>query len=282
METAQATPTPVAPAPTQAPVAPAPVETKPEVNLVTRASAVKFETPKEVTPPEFDVNEINKIADPAAKEYAEKAYKSFQRGFNSKFQELAELRKNYEAKINENSQWTPQKVQSMLQDPNFVQAAKQVVATQNPPNSGLTEEQYSALSDGEKARINQMESELSQLKQQNFQAVKVQEDTALKSKYANYSSDIVDVTINDLVQGKVRASREDIFKVLDYDDGIKRAYELGRQDERGTKQEKLNAASYESPSTVPVRETPQKTDKETDRAFLSRLFFANQEKYGKR
>ena len=272
METAQVAPTtqtPTATAPAQA--TPPVVEQKP-VDLVTRASAVKMEALKEVKEPEFDVNEISKIADPAAREYAEKAYKSFQRGFNQKFQEIAEIRKKFEAQEKENSQWTPQRVQSMLQDPNFVNAAKQVVATQNPQNSGLTDEQYSALSDAEKSRINQMESELVQLKQQNWQALRVQEDTVLKGKYANYAPDVVDTTVDSLVKGTVKATRESIWKYLDYDDAVKRAYELGKQDERGTKQDKINSMSYETGSVTPNREVPQKLPTESDRSFLQKLY----------
>lgn len=264
-----------------APTAEAPVQQQPQASptveqkpadLVTRASAVKLEQKKEIKEPEFDVKEIDKITDPTAKEYAEKAYKSFQRGFNQKFQELAEIRKKYEAEINQNSQWTPQRVQQMLQDKNFVEAAKQVIATQNPAGSGLTDEQYSALSESEKAEITQMREKLNALERQNHEAVKVQQDTELKSKYANYAPDIVDTTVDGLIKGQVRASREDIWKALDYDDAVKRAYELGKSDVLAEKKEKINSMSYEAGTITPNKEVPQKLANETDRAFLQRLY----------
>ena len=256
------------------------VEVKPEVkaevkpDLITRVSQFKEalesgEAKKEEVG--FDVKDIEKITDPQAKEYAEKAYKSFQKGFNDKFQNLAEIRKEYEKKLTEDSNWTPQRIQKLLNDPAFVQAASQVVQTQNPTQSGLTDEQWSALSDSDKNRIKSMQNEIEGLKQQNYQTLKSQQDEQLKGKYANYASDIVDTTINKLVKQEAIATREDVWKVVDYENAVKRAYELGKKDKEV---ELKGNVSHSLPNGVNTREfskvlPPEKG--ESDRGYFKRI-----------
>jgi hypothetical protein len=225
----------------------------PEPDLITRVSKVNIEPTKENNPaegipveePKFDINDIEKIQDPQAKEQALRAYKSFQRGFNQKFQELAELRKNLETKTRQESNWTPERIQQLMNDQSFVQAAQQVASVQNPPNSGLTDQEYSALTEKEKAQMSSMQQELSQMRLQNWQMQQKQQDETLKQKYANYAPDIVDTTIHQLVNNEVLATREDIWKVRDYDAAVQRAYQLGKQDREMDNTEKQQSMSAE-------------------------------------
>lgn len=217
-------------------------------DLLKRVSAFKPSEAQPAKPEEpsvFDIKDIEKIQDPKAREIAEKAYKSLQSGFTKKFQELAEIRKQFEARQSENSNWTPEKIQNLLNDPTFVQAA-QTVAGVNPTakQGGMTDNEWSALSETEKAKINEMQSQLRNLQLMNLQAVKAQEDAQLKSKYANYNAQAVDIITNDLLQGKVNATREHLFKVIDYDDAVRRAYELGRIDAKTKAEEKVNSMSF--------------------------------------
>ena len=75
------------------------VETPVKEDLISRVSKVKVDKTPEVNieEPKFDINDIEKIQDPQAKEQALRAYKSFQRGFNEKYQELAQIRKELDA-----------------------------------------------------------------------------------------------------------------------------------------------------------------------------------------
>ena len=254
---------------------------KSEPDLITRVSQVNIEKettatkePVEGIPveePKFDINDIDKIQDPQAKEQALKAYKSFQRGFNQKFQELAELRKNMEARTQqEKSAWTPDKVQQLLNDPQFVQSAQQVASQQNPPNSGLTDQEYSALTDKEKAQLNGMQQELNQMKLQNWQMQQRQQDELLKQKYANYASDIVDTTIHKLVNNQIIATREDLWKVVDYNDAVQRAYQLGKQDRALENNEKQQSLSTEGFNATPQNKVePEKN--ESSQGFWKRI-----------
>ena len=251
-----------------------------EQDLVTRVSSFKHEDKakidSEVAEPEFDTKKIDEIKDPEAKKYAEEAYKSFQRGFGKKFQELAELRKQIESektKIETNASWTKERIQQeLLNNPQFVQAAQELASLRNPPDSGLTDQEYSALTDKEKAQLQQQNQRINQLEMMNWQMLQKQQDEQLRAKYANYAPDIVDTTINYLQQGKVNADREAIWKVLDYESAVQRAYELGKQDRARELQEKTNSTSVGTGfSATPLSDVPKKEQNETNQNYFKRL-----------
>ena len=257
------------------------VEPAVEQDLMKRVSAFK-PTPKSteanVEDIKFDVNDINKIEDPKAKEYAEKAYKSFQKGFNQKFQEIAEIRKSLESEKSKFSNWTPERIQQLLNDKQFVEAAQKVAGVGNPQGSGLTNEEYSALSEPEKAKLNQMEQKITYLESINEQSLKIQQDEKLRTKYPDYAPDIVDTTIKNLTTGQVQATREDIWKIVNFDNYMNRAYALGRRDKMQDNSEKMSSSTFEGMSAVPNKETPIPEKGETDRSFFRRLVMNNYNK----
>ena len=110
----------------------------PKEDLISRVSKVKVDKTPEVNieEPKFDINDIEKIQDPQAKEQALRAYKSFQRGFNEKYQELAQIRKELDAIKNQATNWTPDRIKQELNKPDFIQASQAVLQEQNPQNSG--------------------------------------------------------------------------------------------------------------------------------------------------
>ena len=258
------------------------VETPVKEDLVTRASKFKVETPKvdiNVEEPKFDVNDIEKITDPAAKEIALKAYKSFQRGFNQKFQELAELRKQTEAS-KQPTAWSPERIKAEMNKPDFIEASKVVLQEQNPPESGMTETEWSSLTTNEKKQWQAMQQELASLKQQqvteqirnNYK----QQDEQLKAKFANYNPEAVDILTNDLLAGKVQATREHIFKALDYEAMADRAYKMGLQDALLEKQDKLNASAYTGLTTgKPATDVPVAEKNESSQSFFRRIVANN-------
>ena len=218
----------------------------------------------------FDINEIEKIEDPKAREVAEKAYKSFQKGFGKKFEELAELRKALEVQGIKTEKWTPETVQKLVNDPEFIQAAQVVAGTKNPSGSGLSEEEWSALNDKEKAQLTGMQNEIAQLKQSNMTAQKIQQDAQLKQSYANYNPQVVDNLLTDMMSGRVQATREHLWKVSDYDNAIDRAYKLGRQDERSGTAERVNAVSTQGITAQP-NESIQPEKDESNMNFWQRI-----------
>jgi len=248
----------------------------PEVkeDLLTRVSKFEKKAAAEVKPVEedfkFDVNEINSIEDPKAKEYATKAYKSFQKGFNHKFQELSETRKALETRLNEvnaTSNWSPEKVQQLLNNPDFVKAAQSV--------AGVTHDEYSALTDAEKAKLNTLENEITRLRTLNEQSLNSQQDAQLRSKYANYEPQAIDSLVQDLSTGKVRATREHLYKVLYHDENVRRAYEMGLADAQGGINEKINSSSADGFKVLPSSGDIKREQNESSENYFKRLAFKN-------
>jgi len=255
---------------------------EPEVSLVSKVANFKEENiePKEPQPDDgldkFDFKKLRDIKSPEeAQEWAEKAYKSMQGDYGRKTQTLAEQRKELERQMQETNLWTPEKIQRLLNDQNFVAAAQSVMQSQNPPNSGKTDEEWSTLTDNEKSQILELRQEIAVLKQQNQQTSDAQQDELLKSKYANYDSKVVRQLKDDLIHNRVRATNEYLWKVVDYESAIDRAYKLGRKEERELKGEKINNLSYE-PGSVNATKEPKLT-KEGE-VTLSQLYEFNKDK----
>jgi len=232
------------------------VEPAPELDLVSKVAGfkdeAKVETPS-VEPDKFNTNdlqaEIDRITDPNLKTQMEGLKKSLQRGYNDKFQTIAETRKELEKQMTESNLWTPEKINRLLNDQNFVTAAQSVMQSQNPPNSGKSDDEWSTLTDGEKQKFSELQREIQYLKQQNQQTSNSQQDELLKSKYANYNAQTVSQLKDDLIHGKLQATNEHLWKVVDYESAIDRAYKLGRKEEQELKLEKTSAFSY-TPDSV--------------------------------
>lgn len=256
-------------------------EKQPEVDLVTRVSQVqeKKEEPQEN---KFNINdldaEIDKIQDANLKDQFLKMKKSLISGENKKYEEIANLRKDLEAKLSSVTNWTPERLKEELSKPDFVQAANQVIQTGNPKGSGLSDEQWSALSDDEKAELKQLKQKITMLEQSNFQALKTQQDATLKTKYANYDPSVVDNVIQQMATGKVQITREDIWKAIDHDSAIKRAYELGLVDKNTQNAEKVNAMSYDGSRNIAVPSGVERREGESISDFMKRSYSEHSKK----
>jgi hypothetical protein len=251
-------------------------EVKKEPDLVTRVSQVKTEVKaKEEIDSKFNINDldaqIESVQDPAIKEQLVGLKKSLLRGENQKYQEIANLRKQYETKLADVTTWTPDRLKQELSKPDFVQAAQSVL-NQNPSNSGLTDDQYSALSDTDKKELAQLKQKISTLEQTNWEAMKIQQDMQLRNKYANYDTTIIDTTATDLVQGKRQATREDLWKVIDYENAVKRAYELGKQDRQLENQEKASGMTFDTGGNMATPGAVERQKGETTQQFMTRSY----------
>ena len=260
-----------------------------ETSLVERVAKFKPETVKSDTKPEepiFDYKDIEAIKDPTAKSIAEKAYKSLQSGFNKKFEEVARLRKDLEAQKSQTQPkqpWTADKIQrELLSDPQFVAEAQRLAQAnpnpQNPQNSGMSDTEWSELNAGEKAKFQLLESKISQLEQQNSvsqqQAAQVQlqqQHQVLQSKYANYAPDIVNTTVQNIIQGKTQITLEDIWKSTDYEEAVNRAYQLGRTDALGKHQDKLQASSFDGGNVNPSKPIVEPVKGESGMSLFRRI-----------
>ena len=244
----------------------------PKEDLISRVSKVKVDVKKETTQETnsfgLTKEDYDKVQnDPTLSKF----YKSMQSDYIRKTQETAELRKQAEEKIKQSSNWTPERLAQEINKPDFIQAAQQVYAVQNPPNSGLTNEEYSALTEKEKAQLKQANQRINALEMQNWQMQQRQQDEQLKTKYANYAPDIVDTTINHLVRGEVKANREYVWKAIDYEDAVQRAYELGKQDRQLETKEKQQSTSIEGFNATPQGEVLKPIAGESNRDYFKRI-----------
>lgn len=257
-----------------------PVETPKTVDdLISRVSKVKVEEPKKEADNPFGLtsDDFQKVTtDPVLSKY----YKSMLSDYTKKTMTVADEKKSVEAKLAEMSNWTKDRVKTLQSDPAFLKAAQEVLAEQNPPNSGYSDEAWGNLSQEDRQRMVAMQQKILEMEQKSqlqtqLQELKVQDET-LKQRYANYNPEAVDIITSDLLTGKVRATREDLWKVYDYEPAVKRAYELGRQDGQVEKTEKTNSISAEGLSTLqPNKEIPKPGDKESTGSYFGKLVLNN-------
>jgi len=248
--------------------------TKPEVDIVTKVSQYKPVKPETIPPAEpeiekFDYKELDNLKSPDdARAWAFKAYKSMQRGWNQKFQELAELRKTFESRAKDQG-WTPERIQELLKDPNFVQAAQSVAGTQTP------EESYSSLNDAERKKLDDVAKYVREVQQQNAQLLKSQQDKELQGRYANYDPRAMDIITAEIMEKKRSITMEDVWKSYDYEEAVRRAYDLGRKDRDAEVIEKSKAISAEGVTTVASRDVPKREPNESSQAYFKRLAIRN-------
>lgn len=261
-----------------APVAiPAQEQVKVEEDIITRASKfIEANQPKETQHDGVDFNsqEFNKIldgiTDPVIKEQFIKKSKSLETGFNKKFMELASIRKEYESRLNQEQQWTPEKVQSLLQRSDFIEAAKAIVPS--TPPEGMTAEEYSMLSETEKQDLASVKQELGFLKNERMQTLKKEEDSRLMSRYSNYKPEAVDKLLEDMMNGRVQATREALWKVLDYEDMAKRVYAMAMADKQSQNQERVNASVVPSgASVIPNSDLPKQGTNQSSKQYFVEL-----------
>jgi hypothetical protein len=233
----------------------------------------------------------------------EQTYKSIQSDYTKKTQAVAEERRKLEedrkaletraTQANQRQPWTAEKIQKeLLSDPSFVAEAQRLAQVNptpsNPNSSGLSDDQWSALTAEEKAKFTLMERKISELEQQSIQskqqaqqAVVQQQHQALKSKFANYDSDYVDLTINKVVKGEAQIGLEDIWKALDYESAVNRAYELGKQDGAGRGKELNQNRSFEGGQVRNANSTLEAEKNESGPSFFRRLAISRLAEVGK-
>jgi hypothetical protein len=289
---------------TAAPVTTAPAEAKPAVDdIVSRASAFKAQPeakPQEGSPVEAkNVQEyLAKVNDPVARKLVEDAYKSMQADYTKKTQEVASQRKEMESlktRLEQSGQFTPSKIQELLQNPSFVQAAREYEASTkvNQAQVGsqdLSEEELSYLSpEQQKLYLNQKkmhadtQSMLSNLNNE-LSTMKIQkEDQELANRYKNYDPNMVNQTYQDMMTGKINATREHLWKALDYEEGMKRAYQLGQADAKAGISERQNASTTVRGVTTQTigSDVPAKDSKESFQSYWKRLADSAKVRLGK-
>lgn len=253
-------------------------EVKPQEDLVTRASRVSIDKPKtEATNPfgltKEDYDKVQQ--DPVLSKF----YKSMQSDYSKKTAEVADLRKTFESKSQEINNWTPQRVQELLNNKDFVNSAQSILQSQAPETWKGSQDEWSALNDKEKHEFSLLKQEMSQLKMQSAIEQQKRQDDTLKQRYANYDPNAVDIITSDLLSGKARATREELWKVYDYENAVKRAYELGKQDRNVDITDKSNASAYDGMQVNSPQHVEAPKQGESNQAAIKRIFLENIAKF---
>ena len=204
----------------------------------------------------------------------ESAYKSLQKGANVSFQQAAEIKKQYESNVQK--PWTVDRVNDLTADPEFARAAQEAAkirASQNNSAGELTDEDWSTLTATEKNELKIIRENQVQLNQMLQSQATLREDDQLKTTYAAYNPDAVTQLQTQLMDGRVNATREHLFKVLDYEDAVNRAYKLGREDEQSGIQHNVTQASTQVGGTTTFAENPpEKVEGETNLQHWHKVF----------
>lgn len=245
----------------------------------------KNANPNVVTPVDPSANSqvsLDDIKDPAARKIVEDKIKNLESHYNKKYQSNAEkerqleaLRQDLERKTNQ--PWTPQRVQEILRDQTFVQAA-QTVASQMPPSefSG-TQEEWSNLSDSEKRSIQELKAQV-QTQSAQLQRMAISKDEEqLKQRYSDYDSAKVENFYRDVSEGRIPEVqiRELIYKALNHDHHLERTYELAKQDGQALLKEKYNGSTQLGLNTQTAGEPIKREEGQRGRDLFMKIFQAN-------
>lgn len=266
----------------------------PKEDLITRASKVNLDKPIEAAKSaedsiKLDQATIDKIADPALKEAVIQAHKSMQADYTRKTQDLALRRKEMDSlktQLEQSGQYTPAKIQEMLSNPSFVQAAQEFQRinggqTTSIDTGELTPEEFSYLpteqqklytSTQEVKKTN--EAILSKLNSSEQARLFQEQDSALKQKYGeHYKPATVDEIYQGMMSGKIQATREHLWKVADYESFGERCYKIGLEDRKLELGEKINASSQ--PNTISATsfngDVPTKLPNESNPDYFRRV-----------
>ena len=226
---------------------------------------------------------IDSIEDPELKAYMTALRKTGVSGIGSRLEEISTMRKELtELKNGMNPGWTPQRVQELLKNQDFLTSAESILGNTNEQQI-IGDDEY--VPDSVKQTLTALQEENAQFKQQfntlsqnqtqeNFQ----REHKQLSEKYGNYNSEKIDNVRAGLISGKIKATSEDLYKIVNYEENINNAYKMGLQDRNGGAEEKQQISSFPN-NTVQQPNTEIQAEKgETNKQFLNRIIQNNLDK----
>lgn len=236
----------------------------------------------------YDPRKIDEIKDPQAKQLVEELKKSLERGYNQKFMKLANekkevenLRKQLEAQTNQ--PWTPERVQQLLRDPNFAQAASVVQQSAPPADWSGSQEEWSTLTPNEKRQFTELRNAVSQQQMQLNRMLISSEEQKIKDKYPDYDPNMVERWYKDAAEGRIPEGqiRELIHKALNFEKYVEGGYKFGLEDRNVMLREKAGAMSPNHVQTQTVTDVPKRAEGESSRSLfakLARMRLANNQK----
>lgn len=263
-----------------APEAAKPSEVKAEnvkaSDILKRASSELAESKPSVASEELpQLGSLDDIKDPIARALVEKKYKDLLSGYNKKFEQLAEERKTLAREKEKLAQpWTPERVNQLLSDPKFVESAQSIAEQRAPQQWQGSSEEWSALAPQEQQAFKMMQNQVQSLMLQQSQSQVKEIDNELKSTYPDYDPEMINGFAQKYDRGEIdtRGLRELVYKGLNFEKAVERAYQLASKDRNGIISDKMNASSQASAiSTTTVGDKPVMEKGESSAKFFSRL-----------
>jgi hypothetical protein len=220
----------------------------------------------------FDQSELAKITTAEeAKQWAESKAQSLEKGYQQKFQSLAEDRKNVEDLKSLSKDWSLDDIDALLKDPKFINAATQYENTNQTVND---DDYYASDVERENAQqINLLKQKMSEVEQEKASIRRDQLDSELSSKFKNYDPAKINQLEQDMNSGSVSATREHIYKAFFHDDNVKAAYEMGLRDRQDGITDKQELSSLNVGKTSPGIQaaTPAPEENESGKSYFMRL-----------
>lgn len=226
---------------------------------------------------------LDDIKDPAMRQVLEEKKLNLEKYYNKRYMELAEKIKQTEAERQGLNTWTPEKVDKLVQDQNFIQAAQQRLqqqaTLQAPAGYQGSPEEWSALSESEKKAIyggiSQVEAKVNGLLAQQEQLLRLQDDERIRQRIPDYNPLEVDQFTQDIQRGRISTIqlRELIWKAINHDKNVEQSYRFGFQDRQGDIRDKqvASTSSIGSASTQLSDEPPKRAENENSQTWFSRL-----------
>lgn len=247
--------------------------TTPETDILTKVSQFKLPQAQDKIENPPDQPEFSSITDPIAKKMAAEAVERMRRGMQSDYTKKMEEAQKL---VNQSKSWTPERIkQELLTNPEFLSAAQMI---QTPQERELTNEEYSALTEKEKAElaaIPQLKNELQQMKNNTAQEILrsniSQKDVTLRAKFSDYDSKSIDEATVNLSKLNLVDVREYVYKATNYETNVMKAYEMGKLEGEGKLQTKINTITPIGSTVTNNQGVPTKNTGESDKSFFVRL-----------
>lgn len=212
--------------------------------------------------------------DPELADMLELQRKSMIRGVNGKFQEIAEMRKQLQSQNTQGSDEKPARfvansVEELLKNPEFVQEAQ----------SYQGEDEDDPAVQAKKIAQQQIDQYKQEQMAKQQQEQWNQWHDQLSRKYGkSYNRQEIDQTAAQLAQGKIQATPEYIYKVMNYERDLERARQIGIRQGSKVAQQKTEINTPSGINTVEPFEIKQ-DEKESNQDFFRRIskgFFSGQ------
>lgn len=220
----------------------------------------------------FDQSELEKITTPEeAKQWAESKAKSLEKGYQQKFQSLAEDRKKVEDLKSLSKDWSLDDIDALLKDPKFINAAQQYESTNQTVND---DDYYETEAERANAQeINLLKQKMSEVEQEKARIRREQLDSELASKFKNYDAAKINQLEHDMASNEISATREHIYKAFYHDENVKAAYEMGLRDRQDGITDKQELSSLDVGKTSPGIQaaTPDPEENESGKSYFMRL-----------